>query len=95
MIRVFLRSLVFLLANIVVGVVLALSCATPASAYQGYFRPGFGYCWYPGVGVSGAGFGYCDYPTESNGSHWHCEWGWLGIGSCSFRWDDNTLAPPP
>lgn len=84
------------LAKLVAGVALVvMACAAPASAFDGYGRPGMGYCWYPGVGVVAVGFGYCDYPAESNGSHWHCEWGWLGIGSCSFRWPDNSFAPPP
>lgn len=45
-----------------------------------------------------------DAPPEANGSHYHCEQGFmadpLGIGgsiggACSFRWPDGSIAPPP
>ena len=39
--------------------------------------------------------GFCDNPAVPTGQHYHCEWGRLGDRSCDWRWDDNTLAPPP
>lgn len=55
---------------------------------------------YPPVGATTA----ADGPTEANGSHYHCEQETFATGislptamgtSCSFRWPDGSIAPPP
>jgi hypothetical protein len=51
-----------------------------------------------GGGGAFGGYGeFCDeFPVES-GQHFHCEYGgFIGYGGgCSWRWADNTIAPPP
>lgn len=45
-----------------------------------------------------SGFGgFCDSAPVITGQHYHCEWGGFLVygGTCSWRWGDNTNAPPP
>ena len=91
------------LACVAVGGALAAGvlAAQPASAAP---LPQWGYmmlCNHPvasgGAMVFGAGGYFCDEAAVPTGQHFHCEWGgFIGYGgSCTWRWADNTIAPPP
>lgn len=90
-----------LLAAVAAPVVAAGTALVIAPSANAFPLPGPGYCAYPGTGggamVFGAGGYWCDYPVEETGQHYHCEWGgFIGYGgSCTWRWGDNTIAPPP
>jgi hypothetical protein len=82
-----------------VAVTVGVGAFTAAAPAQADFRlPGIGECNYPGTsgGVNVFGFGgkWCDYPPVLDGQHYHCEWVMVTSG-CTWRWANNTLAPPP
>ena len=74
--------------------------AEPAPQQWGYGGPMM-MCNHPvnsgGAMVFGAGGYFCDEAAVASGQHFHCEWGgFIGYGgSCTWRWADNTIAPPP
>jgi hypothetical protein len=85
------------LAPAAVAGVLALAPQAGAQWYGG----GMMLCNHPvnsgGAMVFGAGGYFCDEAATAGGQHFHCEWGgFIGYGgSCTWRWADNTIAPPP
>lgn len=72
---------------------------SPEVQAEDFFRlPDSGVCNYPGTGGSSGFGGWCDYPPVLNGSHYHCEWGGMGMfkmGGCTWRDGGNAVVPPP
>ena len=87
------------LKKVLIGVVTAGALTVPfvnlnVPEVQAY--PYTSQCEMP-VAMSDSAFGgYCDDAPMPSGQHWHCEWTYLIINSrhCSWRWGDNTFAPP-